>query len=584
MDSKLRITARIAGAGFRLPTAALAVAIAFAGSASTVAVAATVPAAATTCTDNWVGPASGTANWATSADWSAGVPNGSTVACIKKAGSYTVQATTPGEAAAAVQVGGAASGTQTLQIDGVNFSITQPSEVLKGGVLSLTPTSSSGAAISATGTTISLTIAAGGTLSSAGTANAAVIGTPLLVNKGTVTLAAASNNDDAGTTTDAGSFTVASGSTFTSSSTDFTHSAGKLTVHGTFNGENTFTQSGGTETGNPVTLPNGTLTDSAGTGSFTFTGTADVMTGTVPAGQTVTTRDNLQVGTSTTPVTVDGTLACEPQSTFSCDFSTAGNDTWPGITVAPGGTVSTTGPGNPADDVFANLDANMDVKAGGTLTIANPATTVNAATLTNSGTWQVTATGNITIGGNCAVDSTGTLGVTVGSKVTAPDGTIDTTNISGFTATGTLAVDTLGSEGGGAVITTRGGLAAAFSKFSFGPDYYTVTSSTTEVELTAAVPFTASATAFSPVENEPITPKVASFTTHGEPGTYTATVNYGDGSGTQPATVNLSGGHGTVTGTTHTYTATGTYTVTVVISTTAGTTKKVSEKVTVTGP
>ena len=106
----------------------------------------------------------------------------------------------------------------------------------------------------------------------------------------------------------------------------------------------------------------------------------------------------------------------------------------------------------------------------------------------------------------------------------------------------------------------------------------------TEVELTPATPFSASATAFSPVKNEPITPKVASFTTHGEPGTYSATVNYGDGSGTQPATVNLSGGHGTVTGPTHTYTATGTYTVTVVISTTAGTTKKVSEKVTATGP
>ena len=66
-------------------------------------------------------------------------------------------------------MGGAANGTQTLKIDGVNFPITQSSEVLKGGVLSLTPTSSSGAEISATGTAVSLTIAAGGTLSTAGT-------------------------------------------------------------------------------------------------------------------------------------------------------------------------------------------------------------------------------------------------------------------------------------------------------------------------------------------------------------------------------------------------------------------------------
>jgi hypothetical protein len=471
----LRVTTRIVTSGFRLPAAAAAVAIAIVGWGGAGASAAAAPNATVTCTDDWTGPASGTANWNTSADWSAGVPNGNSVACIKKAGTYTVKANTPGEAAAAVMVGGAASGTQTLQIDGVNFPITQPSKVLKRGVLSLTPTSSSSAAISATGTTISLTIESGGTLSSAGTANTAIIATPLLVNNGTVNLAAASDEDNAGTTTDAGPFTVASGSTLTSSSADFTHSAGKLTVHGTFDSENIFTQSGGKETGYPVTLPNATLTDSAGTGSFVFTGTADVMTGTVPAGQTVTTHDNLQVGTSTTPVTVDGKLMCEPTSTFSCDFSTAGNDMWPGLTVAPGGTASTTGPGDPADDVFANLDANMDVKAGGTLTIANPATTVNAETLANSGTWQVTATGNITIGGNCAVDSTGTIGVTVGSKVTAPDGTIDTTNIHSFTATGTLAVHTAGSEAQAEVITTRSGLSAAFSKFSFGNHHYTVT-------------------------------------------------------------------------------------------------------------
>ena len=297
----------------------LAVTVVLAGATS----AAASPAAATTCTDNWVGPASGTANWGTSADWSAGVPNGNSVACIKKAGTYTVQATTPGEAAAAIVVGGAASGTQTLQIDGINFPVTQPSEVLKGGVLSLTPTSSGGAAISATGTTISLTIAHGGMLSSAGTSNAADIATPLLINKGTVTLAAASNEDNAGTTTDAGSFTVASGSTLTSSSTDFTHSAGKLTVHGTFDSENIFTQSGGTETGNPVVQHAGTFVDSAGTGSFiAYQATIE---GTIPAGQTVTNlaspgNSNDTIGTASAGVTVDGTLTCQTTSSTICSL------------------------------------------------------------------------------------------------------------------------------------------------------------------------------------------------------------------------------------------------------------------------
>jgi len=563
-----------------LPATWLAVTVVLADATS----AAASPAAATTCTDNWVGPASGTSNWNTSGDWSAGVPNGnSTVACIQKAGTYTVQATTSSDAAAAIVVGGAASGTQTLQIDGVNLPITQSSEVLKGGVLSLTPTSSGSAAISATGTTTSLTIAHGGTLSSAGTSDAADIATPLLINKGTVTLAAASNEDSAGTT-DAGSFTIASGSTLTSSGADFTHSAGKLTVHGTFDSDNIFTQSGGTETGNPVVQHAGTFVDSAGTGSFiTYQATIE---GTIPAGQTVTNlaspgNSNDTIGGVSAGVTVDGTLTCQTTSTTICTFSTAGD--WPGITVASGGTLSTTGPGN--SSAYVNLDANMDVKAGGTLAIANPATMVNTFTLTNAGSWQVTATGYISIGGNCAVTSTGTIEVSAGSGVTPPDGTI-LQNSGQFGNSGTLAVDTVGSEGGGPdqpVITAKPGV-GQFTNYSFGPDYYTVSYTPTEVELTPATPFSASATAFSPVENEPITPKVASFTTHGEPGTYSATVNYGDGSGTQPATVNLSGSSGKVTGPTHTYTATGTYTVTVVISTTAGTTKKVSEKVTTTGP
>jgi hypothetical protein len=140
--------------------------------------------------------------------------------------------------------------------------------------------------------------------------------------------------------------------------------------------------------------------------------------------------------------------------------------------VNSGGTLSTTGSGN--SSAYVNLDANMDVKAGGTLTIANPATMVNAFTLTNVGTWQVTATGHISIGGGCVVNTTGTLGVTVGSGATPPDGTILQNN-GEFTGTGTLAVHTVGGEAPAEVITAPNGLAATFSKFSFGTHHYTVT-------------------------------------------------------------------------------------------------------------
>ena len=448
-------------------------------SAGVLSPAAASAAAGVKCTDKWIGPASGTRSWNTAADWSAGVPTPSSVACIEKPGTYTVKVTTFGDAAKAVVVGGAAKGRQTLMIDGVNFPITQSSEVLKRGVLSLNSTSSSDAVISATGTTVSLTIAAGGTLSSAGTtSHAAEIGTPLLVNNGSMTVVAGTTNDFAATT-DRGSFTVSKGSMFISSGTHFTHSAGKLTVHGTFSGENIFTQSGGTETGNPVRKAAGTFIDSAGTGSFiAYQATIE---GTIPAGQTVTNlaspgNSNDTTGSLSTGVTVDGTLICQTTSSTTCSFTTP-NDTWPGIIVASGGTLSSTGPGIPSQDVFANLSTNIDVQAGGTLTIANPATRFNAATLTNSGTWQVTATGYLDIGGNSIVNSgsAGTIGVTVGSSVALPDGTIYDSSGFGFTATGTLAVHTVGSEARVAVIADPAGLGTAFSHFSFGSDNYTVT-------------------------------------------------------------------------------------------------------------
>ena len=176
-------------------------------------------------------------------------------------------------------------------------------------------------------------------------------------------------------------------------------------MHGTFDGENLFTQSGGTETGNPVVQHAGTFVDSAGTGSFiAYQATIE---GTIPAGQTVTNlaspgNSNDTIGAASAGVTVDGTLTCQTTSNTICSFSTP-NDSWPGIIVASGGTLSTTGPGIPSHDVFANLSTNIDVKAGGTLTIANPATRFNANTLTNAGNWQVTAVGYLDIGGNSVV-------------------------------------------------------------------------------------------------------------------------------------------------------------------------------------
>ena len=570
----------------RRSVAALAVAIGTLGSCGVVGLATATPSSAQpTCTDNWIGPDTGTTNWGASAsNWSSGIPNGSAVACVNEAGSYTVLFNNDGQTPEALEVGGATSGTQAVEINGANMSTTQDDVIEGGGVLNLVPTSSSGADITGSGSN-ELTIDNGGSLTSSGASEEAEIGLTL-DNQGTMTFGAATNIVGGNTATNEGSLTVSSGATVTENSATFTDASGSLINDGTFNGENDFVQSGTTESGNPVVQHAGTFVDSAGTGSFVaYQATIE---GTVPAGQTLTNlaspgNSNDTIGSSSEGITVDGSLICQTISGTICSFSTA-NGTWPGITVASGGTLETAGPGN--ETTYVNLSSDVQIDAGGIVTIANPETKLNTSVFTDDGTLQVTATGQLIVGGNTPVDAAGgTVGVTAGTT----GGTIDFT--SGTLSCGTLAVATAGSAADEDVISTPGGEGCDFDSYSFGPDYYTVTyvkngsDEITTVEVTSATPFSASPTSFSAAENEQVTtPEVATFDTNGEPGTYSATVNYGDGTGTQTASVDLSGDSGTVTGPDHTYTAPGPYTVTTTISTTAGTTIPVSESITVTGP
>jgi hypothetical protein len=562
------------------------------GSVGVVALATASPSGAQpACTDNWIGPNTGTTNWGASAsDWSSGIPNGSSVACVAEAGTYSVVFTNDAQAPDALEIGGATSGTQTVEINGANMSTGEDNEVENGGVLSLVPSASTVATLS--GETNSLTVDAGGTLDSSGSSSQLAAVSVNLDNQGTTTFSATSNEIDNTTTTNEGSLTVSAGASLNETAASFTDASGTLTNDGSFIGHgSTFTQSGTTESGNPVLQDAGTFVDSAGTGSFEAYQTT--LEGIVPVGQTLTNlaspgNSNDTIGTSSTGVTVDGTLVCadasgSPNDTI-CSLTTP-NPTWPGITVAAGGTLETTGPSGATPsscggDQCVNLGVNIQIESGGTATIANAYTLDNSTQITNDGTLQVTAAGYLVIGGNTVVDSGGTIGVTDGAY---PLGLIDVTSGYSFTCS-TLAVDTVGSPVSETVISTPSGNGCVFSNFSFGPDYYTVSQTTTTVALTPATPFSPTPTSFTPAEGEAITPQTATFDTNGEPGTYSATVNYGDGTGTQSATVNVSGISGTVIGPTHTYTAPGTHTVTTTISTTAGTTITVTESVTVTGP
>ena len=87
-----------------------------------------------------------------------------------------------------------------------------------------------------------------------------------------------------------------------------------------------FTQTAGALTGQPVAITAGTLSDTAGTGAFDLLGNSN-LSGTIPAGQTVTVLGNASGTASTTltgPVTNNGTLILD---------NTTGGD-WASVTGA----------------------------------------------------------------------------------------------------------------------------------------------------------------------------------------------------------------------------------------------------------
>ncbi len=475
---------------------------------------------------------------------------------------------------------------QTVTVNGSNTSVQltiNTAAVTVDGTLDVSPGGGGYAMVTGTG---SLTVKSGGTLATtAGSGNEAYLRVPITNKTGaTVTIGAENTDQDSNTlTTNSGSFTVSSGAGYTlSGGSSFTDAAGTLAVTGsmTQNG-GTFTQSGGTESGNAVQVEgSATLTDSAGGGAFNVVGSS-TMSGTIPSGQTVTvngSNTSVQLTINTAAVTVDGTLDVSPGGGGYAMVAGTGS-----LTVASEGTLATTaGSGNEA-----YLRVPITNQSGGTVTIGAQNTGQDSNTVTsNSGTLQVLNGGHLALsGGSTLVNtSTATVGVTV-------NGTGGGISGSGVTDAGTLAVSTVGTPTTGTMFTPISGPSASgtFSAFNFETDSYNVTYPSGTVELTAEQTFTLTPTSLSPKEYHQTGPvQVASISSANlGTGTYSATVNWGDGKPTQAATVNVTGPSGTVTAPTHKYKTAGVFTVTVTVDNTVGsavTYVTTTENVTVTGP
>jgi fibronectin-binding autotransporter adhesin len=427
--------------GIRRIGMAAAIVIGSVGTIGAATVVTATPSMAATCTDSWQGPTTGTTNWnASAANWSSGFPSTSSVVCIALAGTYTVDLT------ASVNVGtvqvGAASGTQTLAVDGsstnVELGLASASTVSSHGVVNLAPASGF-AWLNGPGV---LTVGSGGTLSTTGAGNIAYLRTSVTnLSGGTVSIGAATTvQDEATTTSNSGTFTVTATGALTAGGGGSFVNSGTLNLTGTMSvGSDTFTQTSGSITGHAVVMTgSGTLGDTAGTGAFDVIGSIN-FSGTIPHGQTVTVdgaATNVEL-TQTSTVTDNGRLTLSPSSGFAMLIGSP-------LTIGSGGVFSTTGANN-----IAYLRADIANHGGGTITIGAADTVMDQANvLSNAGAFTVSASGNLSASGAGSFTNTSAMTVTGSMSVGSDTFTQTSGSISGnpvvMTGSGTL-VDTAGT-------------------------------------------------------------------------------------------------------------------------------------------
>ena len=400
--------------------------------------------AAQACTIYWTNATGG--SWDTATNWSTGtIPATTDDVCITLPGTYTVTLGATGGLNGGANVHsltlGAAGGTQTLDIAGQDYNY--EGETYNSTTLSLAAAST----INAGGELILDATGGGDPVSGGNQAGGiAVLDSAALANAGQIV----AQSDDAtwqeyyeGTLTNqsSGSIEVNSGSKLTlpspntggvapSYSYSLTNDGavgvasgaalvlaaglgnsgafvnnGPVTNNGAITavnqgGQMTWTQSGGSLSGNPVVMQNGAwLVDSVGSGSFLFNYSGGALSGTIPAGQTVTVQGEvfssggenynsttlgLNANGNTSPVVNDGTLVLDAPGTGS----TSGGDTFlTNGSLVNNGTLIT----QVEDPTWIdNLQANITNASAGNIDLNSGTLISNAAeTTTNSGTVTV---------------------------------------------------------------------------------------------------------------------------------------------------------------------------------------------------
>jgi hypothetical protein len=482
------------------------------------------------------GPTNG--SWGTNGDttnWSNGLPDLNCDAVIP-AGDTVTLTTTPGQEEASTDAGGSAEGLTigagaTLIVEGVSSQGEQGNvsntTTLTFGAQGLTIATGASLDLKATDNSSPFTGNAAGE-TTGGNAQVIPDGSPTasITNAGTINASTSSANSKYkqgigwnGTLANTGAFNVSSGAltvqgqnypmTLSNTSrvsigsaaslTMFAGDGSALTNDGTFANQGTtslqgsmhWVQSGGAETGNPVQLTNGeTLEDSAGAGAFEVTNcSSDALTGTIPAGQTVSVLGCtnggatlfLGAGNNPPPVVNDGTLDLDAPTNNGADAIVAGteldNHGTMNATVADG-----TAPAPSNDQLLVPLvnepGATVNL-TGGELAQSAGTASSNRGTV-NIGpraVWLVQG-GSFTNAGTVApqiasATNLGHFNLTVGSKFTA-GGTVAPTLAPGYAPAAGTEFQFITYNGGsatGSFGSVTGGFSADYSQESATTPY-----------------------------------------------------------------------------------------------------------------
>ncbi|HLK45705.1 MAG TPA: hypothetical protein VKT18_06930, partial [Acidimicrobiales bacterium] len=387
------------------------------------------PAGATTpaCQDQWTNPAGGA--WATSTNWSAGVPSASEVACV------TIATTAP-VTASSITVGGlvvgataGAAGTSSLAVAGTT-TVTGSATVLATGAMSASGTYDQTAG----------TLLVDGTLSQP--ANLTLKGAGSVV-VGTTGVLVASHQlllDGPGTLTNRGAVVASAGSSLyadpSPGTMTFDNAGGVLLDEDAdvqIQAGATFVEGAGAAVGTAqvstvdaaVRVAGGTL-DLAGSGSSSFLLQNGTLEGTIAQGQLV---DAVGTNASSGPLVNHGSLVFPTGGTFTIDpASSLDNE---GLVVERGGQLG--------------LSGTFDNAADGTVS-------VDTSQLVLQGAYDLDNLGTVAIGANGDVLATHTSGLA--STVENAGGTIANghAGASGFTAdAGVTFTEGAGTTTGNAV-------------------------------------------------------------------------------------------------------------------------------------